>query len=380
MKVLTIGRTYPDKRTGMMGVFEFEQAQALSKYGCKVIYAFCDTRSIKSLRRYGSYYKENNNINVYGYHLPIGGLPQKIFSIIKRQYFKKVLSKILTNEGTPDIIHIHFPLLNLTDEIWDLLKEINRPIVVTEHWSKVQTKELEPFRINLLKRIVEEADEFISVGELLRKSVVELTDTKKEVKVIPNMVSPLFYYDSSEKENRNTYEFVAVGRLVNLKKFDVVIEAFTKAFKHNKNVNLTIIGGGPLYNKLNRQIEELDMISRIYMTGFLTRNETAKKVRQSDVFVSGSVLETFGVPFIEAMASGKPVIGVKGGSIDIYINDSNGILYDANNVDHLASTLHSLYQNRNKYNEEQIADKARNLFSEQAIVERLKGTYKNLLD
>lgn len=380
MYVLTIGRSLPAKDTGMMGIFEFEQANALSKKGCKVVYAFCDTRSIKHLRKYGSYHKRLNDVTVFGYHLPIGGLPQKLFSKIKTWYFKKIMNNIVNEKGIPDILHIHFPLLTLTDEIWELLKTFNRPIVVTEHWTKVQTKELEPFRINLLKKIVKESKEFICVGEPLRKSVIELTDTNKSIKVIPNMVSPLFYYKGDsllDEESTTHFEFITVGRLVEVKRFDIVIAAFTKAFKQDKNVKLTIVGGGPLYDKLKRQINDLGMSDRIVMAGFLSRKDTAEMIQRSNAFVSASVLETFGVPFIESMACGKPVIGVKNGPIDAYIDESNGILFEPDNIDDLKRALKQMYRNKKSYNAKQIAEKTYRLFSEDAVAEQLLKIFMN---
>lgn len=373
MYVLTIGRTYPEERTGMMGVFELEQAQALSNNGCKMVYAFCDTRSIKRLRKYGYYKEKSSNVEVYGYHLPIGGFPQKVFSKIKKQYYKKIINKIIEEQGIPDIIHVHFPLLNLTEQIWDLLKSFNRPIIVTEHWSRVQTKDLELFRVNLLKKIVEEAAEFICVGEHLRNSVVELTNTNKQIKIIPNMVSNLFYYEEQKKQNKSSdrFEFITVGRLVDIKRFGLAIEAFSKAFSNSPNVYLTIVGGGPLHNDLKEKIRDLGMESQIIMTGFLSRSETAKKLRQSNVFVSASALETFGVPFIEAMASGKPVIGARGGSIDIYIDESNGVLFEIDSVENLSRIMKLMYRNKEFYNGKQIAERANQLFSENAIAEKL---------
>lgn len=378
MKILMIGRAYPDEKTGMMGIFEFEQAKALSENGCEAVYAFCDTRSIKKLRKYGHFEKQTSNVNVYGHHLPIGGLPQKAFSKIKLHYFKKTINEIKEKHGEPDIIHIHFPLLNLTAEIWEELKSLQRPIVVTEHWSKVQTKNLEPFRLKLLQRIVDESDEFICVGELLKKSILELTNTDREIKVIPNMVSSLFRYAES-KGNLNTYEFLAVGRLVELKRFELVIDAFEKTFKKNKNVKLTIVGGGPLYDNLQRRISDLEMQDQITLTGYLSRTETAKRMQQTNAYVSASVLETFGVPFVEALVSGKPVIGVEDNPIAPYIDDSNGILVKPDDVQSIANALTVMYDNREKFNGKKIADLAQQHFGEKALVEQLKAIYADCM-
>lgn len=379
MYVLTIGRAYPDEKTGMIGIFEFEQAVALSNIASyRTVYSFCDTRSIIHLPRYGYVKMKKNEVAVYGYHLPIRGIPHIIFSKIKKNYYEKLLKRIIKEEGVPDVIHIHFPLLTLTEEIWDMFKKLNRPIIVTEHWSKVQTKELTPRQHKLLIRVVNEADQFICVGDLLKKGVVELTNTSKDIKVIPNMFSSMFFYEEADYENDN-YEIITIGRLVDSKRFDLVIDAFTKAFKNNSNVHLKIAGDGRLFNKYNKQIKLLGMEDQITMVGFLSREETSKLIRKSDLFVSASVLETFGVPFIEAMACGKPVIGIKNGPLDKYINKENGVLFEQDNLDDLTRVLKDVYENRKSYDGKMISKNAINLFSEEKIINQLNEVFVDCL-
>ncbi|TPE68978.1 glycosyltransferase family 4 protein [Halalkalibacterium halodurans] len=374
MYALVVGRSFPEQRTGMMGIFEFEQAQALNNNGFNTIYLFCDTRSVKRLRHVGYSRTKSNEVPVYGYHLPIGGAPRRIFDKIKKWHYKKALTSIINDFGVPDIIHVHFPLLTLNQEIWSELKKLKRPIVVTEHWTKVQIKDIAPHYLKLLKRIVSEADSFICVGDLLRNSVMELTNTNREIKVIPNMVAPQFYYEEQHLK-KDFFEFVAIGRLVEVKRFDLVIDAFTKAFANNPKVRLTIVGGGPFYDQLKKQIDDSGMNDKISMLGFLSREETADVLRKSDAFVSGSVLETFGVPFIEAMACGKPVIGIENGPIDRYINETNGLLFQSGKINNLAESMIKLYENRELYDGKKISEDAKQLFSEEAVAKQLNKIF-----
>src|SRR5690625_1047852 len=377
MYALIIGRAYPDEKTGMMGIFEYEQAVALNNYGIKTVYSFCDTRSIKRLRRLNYTKLVANNVPVYGYHFPIGGAPRKTFDKLKGNRTRKLIRKVLDEHGIPDIIHIHFPLLNLNNEIWDYLISLNRPIVVTEHWTKVQTKEIELYRRKLLKRIVNESDTFICVGDQLKRSVVELTGTEKEIKIIPNMLNPFFYY-KEQKNKKDTFNFITIGRLVEVKRFGFTIDAFTKEFSDNKNVHLHVVGDGPLFNSINEQINNLGMSDKITMHGFLSRNETSDLIRECDAFVSASILETFGVPFIEAMACGKPVIGAKNGLIDRYIINNHGVLFERDNLKDLTNSLRKVYANRYTYNGKVISQTAINMFSEKAVAQQLNDVYLRL--
>lgn len=370
MYILTIGRAFPEKKTGMIGIFEYEQAKALSKAGNKVVYGFCDNRSVKVFRKVGKFRNTQDNIEIYGRFLPVGGLPEKLHGKFKTPEFKKLIQTIIDEQGKPDVIHIHFPLLTLTSEIFEYLKGLGCKIVITEHWTKVQIKEISPFKEKLLCELADNADAFICVSSLLKKSVCEITNTKNEVYVVPNMVSDEFSC-SVKKNNSDKFDFVAVGRLVDVKRFNIDIDGFTKAFRGNKNVKLKIIGDGVLRSSLNTQIENLGMQNQIEMMGFKNRDEVARIVAESDCHVSASILETFGVPFIEGWVTGIPSIGVKGGPIDEHFNENNGLLYEADNSDALAEAMRQVYNSRDKYDRKAISEWAVSMFSSRCVADRL---------
>src|SRR5699024_7746959 len=205
------------QETGMMGIFEFEQAIALNKHGMNTVYAFCDTRSIKRLRKLNYKTFTEKGVPVYGYHFPIGGLPRKIFDMLKLNRYKKLIRTIIRVHGVPSYIHVHHPLLTVNKEIWSPLRKLNVPIVVSEHWSRGHQKSIEDYRIDLLKHIVEEAKEFICVSEPLKNSVLELTNSTRTIRVIPNMVNEHFYYEEAANTNHNEFYFIAIGRMTETK-------------------------------------------------------------------------------------------------------------------------------------------------------------------
>ncbi len=374
MNILTIGRAFPEKKTGMIGIFEYEQAKALSKAGNKVVYGFCDNRSVKVFRKVGKFRNTQDNIEIYGRFLPVGGLPEKLHGKFKTPEFKKLIQTIIDEQGKPDVIHIHFPLLTLTSDIFTYLKSLDCKIIITEHWTKVQKKEISAYKKHLLCELADNADAFICVSSLLKKSVCEITNTKKEIFVVPNMVSDEFSC-SAKTKNSDEFEFVAVGRLVDVKRFNVDIDAFTKAFKGNNNVKMKIVGDGVLRSKLKTQIEKLGLQEQIKMVGFKNRDEVARIVAESDCHVSASILETFGVPFIEGWVTGIPSIGVKGGPIDEHFHENNGILFEADNSDALAEAMKKVYNSRDKYDRKAISDWAVSLFSSRCVADRLVEIY-----
>lgn len=382
MRIWVIGRTVPEVKTGMMGLFEFEQATALQAYGesVEVCYLYADNCSVKVLRLLGKDCRIKEGIPVFGTALPVGGLPQRLFQPIKTHSLKQAMRICEQQHGKPDIIHIHFPLLTMTSTLWAQLRAYHVPLFVTEHWSKVQTKKIAPFRIRLLQQIVEEATAFITVGYPLRDSVRALTGTKRELLVIPNMVSNAFRPVASSVQTTEPFRFLTVGRLVPDKRFSVVIDAFTKAFRDQPMIQLTIAGGGKLEGALRQQIEQLHMGAQITMTGQLEHSAIAQLMQQCSCFVSASVLETFGVPFIEAWSCGKPILGVQPSSIEIYVTPQNGMLVPADDANALAAAMQEIYAHHSEYDATQIAAEAENRFSQRAVATELLQHYRSALE
>lgn len=379
MYTLILGRTYPAEETGMMGIFEFEQAVALNKYGMPTVYAFCDTRSIKVLRKLN--YKEftTQNVPVYGYHFPIGGMPRGIFDKLKTNKYKRLLKKIINNHGMPSIIHIHFPLITIHDSIWEYLKQLNVPIVCTEHWSKVQNKQIEKYRVHLLKKIVKEANKYYCVSEELKSSVIDLTQTNKTISIMPNMVKSEFNFTENDS-NKLEFRFITIGRLVENKRVGSLINTFYNKFSKDNNVILDIVGSGNLYEDIKQQIKNLKMEDRILLHGFKSRIDTAKLLKNSDVYVSASLTETFGVPFIEAMACGKPVIGADTIPLSEFINTHEfGKLFKVDEQQSLGNCMRYIYNNYSIYNGQEISRRTLLVYNEENVINNVLSDYQSLV-
>jgi len=120
--------------------------------------------------------------------------------------------------------------------------------------------------------------------------------------------------------------FLAVGRLIHYKKFDLIIQAFNKL-----NLPLLIIGNGP-------ELENLKQLARSSKIEFLTSITDEQLVilyNGAQAFIFPQV-EDFGLVAAEAQACGTPVIALnQGGGKEIVIDGKTGILFNNQNVDDL---------------------------------------------
>ncbi len=130
----------------------------------------------------------------------------------------------------------------------------------------------------------------------------------------------------SPGENQPT-RFVFIGRLVDWKAVDLLLEAFS-VVASSKNVCLEIIGDGKDRNLLEAQTAQLGLSKKVTFSGWLSQQQCAAKLETADALVLPSLLECGGAVVLEAMAVGIPVIATKwGGPVD-YLNESCGILIE----------------------------------------------------
>jgi glycosyltransferase involved in cell wall biosynthesis len=140
---------------------------------------------------------------------------------------------------------------------------------------------------------------------------------------------------------------LSVGRLHATKGIDVVIQAFAKVFHRIKKGRLIIVGRGLLYSTLRDMSIRLGISDHVsFITKFIPPDEMPLIYASSDVFVSASYKEPFGLACCEAMACGLPLICSNvGGLKDMVENGVNGFLFNAGSCQALSRYMQALLVN-----------------------------------
>lgn len=111
---------------------------------------------------------------------------------------------------------------------------------------------------------------------------------------------------------------VTVGRLTHKNGTDDVIKSLAKL---PKNIKFIVIGKGEDGPKLQKLSDTLGVSEQVRFLGFVPYSDIPKYLSVCDVFIRPSRSEGFGNAFIEAMASGLPVIATPVGGIPDFIDD-----------------------------------------------------------
>jgi len=175
---------------------------------------------------------------------------------------------------------------------------------------------------------------------------------KDKLKIIPFGVDTnIFKYNPVSKE-KNLFQILSIGYLIERKGFKYLIKSVKEVLKIHDNVNLKIVGTGPLENQIKNLLNELKLTKCIEVISNVSDEKLLELYNSSDIFVLPSVVDSqgntegLGVVLLEAMACKVPVIASNIGGIPDIVHDRvNGILVPQKDVLELSKSINELIGN-----------------------------------
>lgn len=355
------------------GCFELDQARALDALGHKVTLAAVDGRFRRGRLRKGVVYSEFGRIHAYLFYL----LPYKllVFRTLKlkmRSWMtKRLFKKVCKKEGFPDVIYAHYLFaIGALDLVHKEYPSI--PIVGMEHWSHLSREYLSSADRERGENGYNLVDRLLAVSPRLQEQI--RTHFNKKAKVVFDMVDDVFFQKPlCYSKPTMPFRFVSVGSLNETKGFDVLIKAF--AHLSHRESELVVIGEGPVKSTLVDLCKQLGVGNRVVFKGRLSREEIAQILSQANAYALASKSETFGVSYIEAMATGLPVIATRCGGPESFMNDSCGLLVDVDDIDGLKAAMDRMIEQIGDYDPRTIREYVRSRFSGEEIAKQLESIF-----
>ena len=373
MKVFVISKGMPTEKYPLNGIFEFDQAKALAKVGVEVTMLVIDFRSRSYKRKSGCFEYEKDGVHVVECSLPLG-IYRRALPLLQH-FLVKIYKKAVKSFGKPDVIHAHFYSIAAIASV--LKKKFGVPFVVTEHSSKINAniQKISKLDIKLAKKAYKNADKVIAVSNALARNLNNNFGVNAEV--IHNIVD-VSNFQYLKRKHKETFTFISVGNLISLKGFDLLIEAFAKAFKDDKSVLLKIVGDGPERNNLQNVVNQCGVNDKVSFLGEICREKLRDIYNEGDAFVLSSRSETFGVAYIEAMATGMPVIATSCGGPSDFVNEQNGYLIPVDDKNALVDALKKMRDNAYNFNSLEISESCMKKFSPENIGNTLMNLYETI--
>jgi len=251
-------------------------------------------------------------------------------------------------ELKPDLLHTHLFRANVWGRLIGTMLGI--PVVISSEHSLTHN-DLAGYRRTWLLSIVEYCtalccDRIIAVSEATKRRLLEARIPERKIKVILNAVDTELYEQEANGDSVRS-EFglegarvvTIVARLVGFKNHALLIEAFADVVQRLPKAKLLIVGSGPLENELRARAKAVIPESAIFAG---SRNDIPAVMAASDVVLLSSNNEPFGKVLVEAMASGKPVIGTAVDGIPEVIGTESGILVPRGDAPALADAIFRL--------------------------------------
>lgn len=133
---------------------------------------------------------------------------------------------------------------------------------------------------------------------------------------------------------------VALGRLVEVKGFDLLLRAYAAAGTALDGVSLVVAGDGPARASLQALADELGLGGRVVLPGALDRREVVAVLARAEALVVPSRREAFGIVVLEGMRAGIPVVATSADGVpEVVTGGVDGLLVDPTDAAALADAL-----------------------------------------
>lgn len=189
---------------------------------------------------------------------------------------------------------------------------------------------------------IRRADHILAISEFTRNDIINTYRVKPDkVTATPlGFDRDKFYFPQSRRDIEAVKKkfglkqnyLLFLGTFKPSKNIEGLLKAFKDFSKQKPDYQLVLAGRkGWLYQKVFKQVKDLELGNRVVFTGFVKDKEIAPLIAGAAVFVLVSFWEGFGIPVLEAMAVGTPVVVSRAASLPEVVAEA-GILVDPNST------------------------------------------------
>lgn len=184
------------------------------------------------------------------------------------------------------------------------------PLLFRDYAPRSKKNRLFPVFKFLMHHVASRADRIIAVSDFTRRDIAEhLLRGPSPGKITVVHEAARAVYMPAPRAPREGVEFLFVGRRDPYKNLPLLIRAFAAVKAQDLPARLRIVGADdPRYPEADRLARELGVHDAITWSGYVSDEGLLDAYQQTGVFVLPSNYEGFGLPVLEAMACGTPVI------------------------------------------------------------------------
>ena len=186
-----------------------------------------------------------------------------------------------------------------------------------------------------------------------------------------------------KKKNIETRIVLMAATLVPWKNHLYAFKVAKRILEKDNNVLFVFAGTGSVEftDLLNRQVEDLGISDNVIFPDFVEDNVAL--FQSADILLHTSKHESFGKIYVEAMASGIPVVALKGGAaMEVVMDNSGGFLFVEEQLDEMANKILELLQDKDLCTKQGKLgrERATSLFSMEKQCDKILNVYKAMIN
>lgn len=288
------------------------------------------------------------------FSIPERSIISKIFDIISirrtglypPRYFENIIK-----ENNVKLLHAHFGTEGY--RYLKLKKNLNLPMITTFYGFDVCMIPKIPSWKKRYVQLFQEGDLFLAEGNNMKKELIKLGCPENKI-IVQHLGVDLniFNFTSRTFPEDGNITILIAGSFREKKGIPYAIQAFAKVKKDHPEIQLRILGDGPMKNQIESLIAELSISSSVTLLGYQPHDVFLDEATRAHIFMLPSITAQNGdteggapVAILEAQATGLPVISSYHADIpEVVVDGKSALLAPERDVETLTKHLKYLVE------------------------------------
>jgi glycosyltransferase involved in cell wall biosynthesis len=165
---------------------------------------------------------------------------------------------------------------------------------------------------------------------------------KKNVLLLNNAINTRRFSNLNHERKRDKLRLLNVGSFREVKNQQFLVDVADELHKRGENFEMTLVGDGPTFAQVKEKVESKGLQEVVMMPANVINVEDY--YRDANIYVHSTILESFGLVYLEAMSAGLPIVTLDaGGNRDLIIDGETGFMIQKQDAVEFAEKIIRLF-------------------------------------
>lgn len=298
--------------------------------------------------------------------------------------YRQMLGRLVAEGWKPDFLHAR--CAEFAGIVASRLsQDLGVPWVLTEHQMLDLTAYSE-YRRRLMIDALRTATMLVAVSNHQLRCIA-LQGIYRPIAVVGNLVDEEVFGFSEPQRDQDRFRILTVTYPSPIKDCETFFRAIALVLQRgHRDILVTVIGNNSFHDLSGANTKEYERLAVRFgveracrFIAYVERTAMPKYYAESDVFVSTSIAETFGISVREAMAVGRPVVCTASGGVEDDLSLVNGVKADIGDYEAVAEALIAIKTGRLKFYPAEVRNSVISKHGRQAYLDQMTAVYEDAI-